>query len=202
MTKFEDQFTAAERVIDTRPLWYWLVMRLLHTTLTALACLSLSACGSAPADGGGETGGAAHLGIVAEIDTMPDVTIDDEFGTDVRVSLHLAHMGGPAADTLEVVSASLGLDLEPYADIELAIPDDHPPFAGLADGESVDLSLRGSIPDNHDDWGLCAGGGTEEADGPRVSLDLALRVAPGANDEEDEFIFESMAVAFHCSFTG
>ncbi|MFO7567198.1 MAG: hypothetical protein R6X02_31425, partial [Enhygromyxa sp.] len=62
------------------------------------------------------------------------------------------------------------------------------------------FELRGHIPDNHDDWGLCIG--DEEAEGQRVSLDLLLRVTPGANDEADEFEFESLAVSFGCSHTG
>lgn len=148
-------------------------------------------------------GGAAHPGVFAELETAPMIMIDDELGTDVRVFVHFDHHGGPDAETLEVVSASLRLDLEHYADLELAIPDDHPPFAGVADGESLDFELRGTLPDSHDDWGLCLDGGqAAEADGQRLSLDLVLRVTPGANSDENEFEFESQAVSLGCSFTG
>ena len=178
-------------------------MRALRLPLLALlccaVCLPITACGDSTAL---DDGGAAHIGVVTEINDMPQVTIDDELGTDVRVFVHMDHMGGPDAQTFELVSASLGLDLEPYADIALAIPADHPPFTGLADGEQFDFELRGSIPDNGDDWGLCAGGGVEDVDGLRVTLDLVLKVTPGANDGEDEFVFESLAVDLGCSFTG
>lgn len=168
--------------------------------LALLACalfLPLAACGSSTDD----DGGAAHIGVVTEINQMPEVTIDDELGTSVRVFVDMEHMGGPDAETLEVVSASLGLDLEHYADIELAIPEDHPQFAGLADGEELSFELRGSIPDNSDDWGLCADGQAEDADELRVTLNLLLRVTPGANDDADELEFESLAVTLHCTFT-
>lgn len=170
----------------------------LLTTTLLLAC---SACSSDPEDGG-EDDGAAHIGVIAEIETEPMVMIDDEFGTDVRVFVHLEHMGGPDAETLEVVSAGLRLDLEAYADLELAIPEDHTQFSGLLDGDSFDFELRGSLPDTHDEWGLCLGGQLEDADSHRVSLDLVLRVTPGANDDADEFEFESRSVALGCSFTG
>src|SRR5690349_68042 len=110
-------------------------------TLTLL----LPACGSSDNDGGD----AANAGVSAEFETDPDVTIDDESGTEVRVFVHLEHYGGPDVETLEVVSAGLRLDLEPYADLELAIPEDHPPFAGLADGDSLDFELRGTLADTH-----------------------------------------------------
>ncbi|NJK32516.1 MAG: hypothetical protein HC927_08955 [Deltaproteobacteria bacterium] len=168
--------------------------------LALLPCalaLPLAACGSL-----GVEDDAAQIGVVAELESQPDVTIDDEGGTSVRVFVNLDHMGGPTAETLEVVSASLRLDLEHYADIELAIPTDHPPFAGLSAGESLDFELRGTIPDNHDDWGLCSDPQSEEADGDRVSLDLVLRVTPGANDDADEFDLGPTAVVLHCSHTG
>ncbi|KIG12923.1 hypothetical protein DB30_00879 [Enhygromyxa salina] len=149
-----------------------------------------------------DDGSAAHAGVFAEITDMPDVGIDDEQGTSVSVRVNLTHMGGPAAETIEVVSASLGLDLEPYADIELAVPADFPPFEGLADGDTHELVLRGSIPDNHDDWGLCGDPQQEAADAQRVTLDLVLLVKPGANDDEDELVFESQAVQMNCTFTG
>jgi hypothetical protein len=135
---------------------------------------------------------------------MPDVTIwdDDGSGTEVSVRVNLDHMGGPDAETLEVVSASLGLDLMPYADIELAIPADHPQFSGLADGESFEFTLVGSIPDTHTEWGLCSDPQQESADEQRVTLSLVLRVTPGANDGEDEFEFENMAVTLHCAHAG
>jgi hypothetical protein len=146
--------------------------------------------------------GAANAGVMAELDPMPEVTIDDELGTEVRIFVDMEHFGGPDAETLEVVSASLGLDLAHYADLELAIPDDHPQFSGLADGEQFNFELRGSIPDNHDDWGLCADPQSDHADELRVTVNLVLRVTPGANDDADEFEFESRAVTLHCSFTG
>ncbi|MFO7566561.1 MAG: hypothetical protein R6X02_28215, partial [Enhygromyxa sp.] len=159
--------------------------------------LPLAACGDSISDNGDD--GAAHIGVVTKIEQMPQVMIDDEQGTNVRVFVDMEHYGGPDAETLEVVSASLKLDLEHYAELELAIPADHTPFPGLADGEQFSFELRGHIPDNHDDWGLCIG--DEEAEGQRVSLDLLLRVTPGANDEADEFEFESLAVSFGCSHT-
>jgi hypothetical protein len=164
-----------------------------------LSLAPLIACSGSLDDG---DDGAAHPGIVAKIEDMPSVAVDDELGTEVRVFVELVHYGGPDAETLEVVSASLKLDLEHYADIPLAIPLDHPQFPGVADGESYSFSLRGTIPDNHEDWGLCTDPQAEQADGQRVSLDLLLRVTPGANDEADEFEFESLAVTFNCTFTG
>lgn len=172
----------------------------MRTPLLALLCccaLPLTACGVIDLDDG-----AAHIGVVAKLETMPTVAIDDELGTDVRVFIKLTHMGGPDAENLEVVSASLRLDLEPYADLELAIPADHPPFGGLVDGAELELELRGSIPDSHDDWGLCGDPETEEADSDRVSIDLVLRTTPGANDGEDLQTFESQAVQVNCTHTG
>jgi hypothetical protein len=167
--------------------------------LAFLGCvISLSACATSP----DMDEGAAHAGVDLDIEQMPQVTIDDEFGTEVRVFIDLAHYGGPDAENLEVVSASLGLDLEHYADIELAIPEDHPQFPGLADGEEFSFELRGSIPDSHDDWGLCADAQAEDADELRVTVNFVLRVTPGANDDEDEYEYESMAVALGCSYTG
>lgn len=168
--------------------------------LASLGCvISLSACASLDPD---MDDGAAHPGVITQLEQMPDVTIDDELGTDVRVFVDMTHYGGPDAENLEIVSASLRLDLEHYADIELAIPADHPQFTGLADGEELSFELRGSIPDNHDEWGLCADVENVDDDELRVSLSLVLRVTPGANDDEDEFEFESQAVALHCSHTG
>lgn len=172
-------------------------MRFPRLALLPCVLALLPACG----DMNG-TDGAAHIGIVAEIEQMPDVTIDDENGTEVRVFVNFDHMGGPDAETFEVVSASLGLDLEHYADIDLAIPTDHAQFSGLADGDEFGFELRGTMPDNHDDWGLCADPQAEEADGQRLTLDLLIRVTPGANDDADEYAFESLAVTLHCSYTG
>jgi len=150
-----------------------------------------------------DDGGAAHAGVMAKMLQMPEVTIDDEFGTDVRVSFDLVHYGGPDAETFEVVSASLRLDDQHYADIELAIPEDHPQFTGLADGEELHVQLRGSIPDNHDDWGLCADPQSEDQDELRVALALVMRVTPAANGGEHElFEYEALAVELHCSHTG
>jgi hypothetical protein len=176
----------------------------MRSPLLALLCCALApiaACGPSTSDGDElDEGGAAHGGVMVHVEP-PEVMIDDEFGTDVRVSVRLVHHGGPEAETLEVVSARLRLDLEPYADIVLAIPSDHPPFAGLAEGEEFNTSLRGSIPDNHDDWGLCDD--PQGDDSQRVALDLLLRVTPGANgDEDDTFDLESLAVTVHCSHTG
>ncbi|WP_146157420.1 hypothetical protein [Enhygromyxa salina] len=167
----------------------------------ALVCAltTLTACGDSTTT---DEGGAAHIGVVSEIEGMPQITIDDEVGTDVRVFMHMDHMGGPDAQTFEVVSASLQLDLEHYADIELAIPADHTQFTELLDGDEFDFELRGHIADNGDDWGLCASGGVEDTDGLRVTLSVLMRVTPGANDGEDEFEFESLAVELNCSFTG
>lgn len=161
--------------------------------------LPLTACGDSIPDG---DDGAAHIGVITKIEQMPEVTIDDELGTEVRVFVDMEHYGGPDAESLEIVSAALKLDLEHYADLELSIPDDHPQFPGLADGDQFGFQLRGRIADNHQDWGLCADPQGEDADELRVSLDLLLRVTPGANDEADEFEFESLAVALHCSHTG
>jgi hypothetical protein len=174
--------------------------------LLALLCCALApiaACGPSTGDelGGDELdeGGANYDGVAVHVESA-EVTIDDEFGTDVRVSIRLEHQNGPAAETFEVVSARLRLDLDPYADIDLAIPSDHTPFSGLAEGEEFNASLRGSIPDNHSDWGLCDD--PQGDDSPRVALDLRLRVTPGANDDEDTFDLESLAVTVHCSHTG
>jgi hypothetical protein len=183
-------------VIDSEPRATFGGMR--STLLALLGCvISLAACASST-DGDD----AAHAGVMAELNQMPEVTIDDENGTEVRVFVDMTHYGGPDAESLEIVSASLGLDLEHYADIELSIPADHPQFAGLADGEEFNFELRGSIPDTHDDWGLCADAQAEDANELRVTVNLLFLVTPGANDEEDEFEFESRAVELHCSFTG
>jgi hypothetical protein len=166
--------------------------------LLTLPLLSITACATDDDD----QGDAANIGVIAEIDAMPEVTIDDEFGTEVEVSVAFTHMGGPDAETLEIVSASLARDLEPYADIALAIPADHPQFDGLLDGDDFEFQLRGSIPATHDDWGLCADPESLDADGQRVSLNLVMRVTPGANDDASEFEFESLAVTLHCTHTG
>jgi hypothetical protein len=164
--------------------------------LTLLGCvIALAACS------GDSDDVAAHPGVEAQLEQMPQVTIDDELGTDVRVFVDMAHYGGPDAEQLEIVSASLGLDLEHYADLELSIPADHPQFTGIADGQEFNFELRGSIPNNHDDWGLCADAQAEDDDELRVTVNLVLRVTPGANDDIDEFEFESQAVELHCSFT-
>jgi hypothetical protein len=169
--------------------------------LTLLTCvIALSACQDDTTTDA--EGGAAHPGVEMEIDPMPEVNIDDELGTDVRAYVSMTHFGGPDAETLEIVSASLTLDLEHYADIELAIPADHPQFTGLADGDSFDFQLNGYIPDSHDEWGLCDDVQTEDEDELRVGLSVVLRVTPGANDDADEFEFEAMAVELGCSHTG
>ena len=171
----------------------------MHRFVLLLPLLTLAAsCGDELADGGG----AAHPGVEARILDEADVTIDDEFGTDVDVTVTLEHLGGPAAETFEIVAANLDLDLEHYADLELAIPEDHAPFGGLEEGEKLDVRLRGSIPDTHDDWNLCRDVSRFEQEQLRVTLDLALRVTPGANDEADELVFESISIALHCSHTG
>lgn len=175
------------------------IMRLSLLSLCAsFALMPLAACADAISAGDG----AADIGVIATIDGAPEVMIDDEFGTDVRMWVDLAHMGGPDAETLEIVSASLHLDHEHYADIDLAIPADHPSFAGLADGEEFSFALRGHIPASHDDWTLCNDPETYDADEQRISLQLELRVTPGVNGEEDEFGFESLAVDLGCSHTG
>lgn len=172
----------------------------LGLSLLSLACaLAFAGCGVSGDDSGE---GAAHIGVEVELMSPPIVSIDDEFGTELRVSLELTHRGGPDAETFEFVSASLGLDLEPYADIVLAIPTDHSPFTGLSDGETRTIALRGSIPDTHTDWGLCSQPQGDQADGLRVTLDLELHISPGANDARDEVVFESLAVELHCTHTG
>lgn len=176
---------------SVRPQW-------IKLGLTCALALLTSACAEATSDGGG----AAHIGVVAEVESRPSVMIDDEFGTEIRVFVHLDHAGGPDAETFEVVAANLRLDQEPYADLELQIPADHMDFSGLADGEELDLELRGSLPDTHTDWGLCLSGQAEEEDEQRLSLDLELRITPGANSDADEHLFESMAVELGCSHTG
>lgn len=174
-------------------------MRSPALVLASLLTLPLAACVGSYDDTGDD---AAEVGIIATLEPMPDVTIDDEFGTDVRVFVDMHHHGGPTAETFEVVSASLNLDHEHYADIELAIPDDNTQFSTLASGEDFMFQLRGRIDDTHDDWGLCLDVDTEDADELRVSLSVVLRVTPGANDDADEFEFESQAVTLHCSHTG
>lgn len=161
------------------------------------AALATTAC--AASDDG--DGGAAHPGVDIEI-TQVQVAIDDELETSVRVFLELDHLGGPAAETLTVVDAHLARDLEPFSPIELAIPSDHAPFAGLAEGESLTLELRGAVPLTHDDWGLCLAGPDEATDEQRVTLHLELRVTPGANSEANDFVFESRAVDLHCVYIG
>lgn len=172
-----------------------------YPLLAAFACAgSLSACSTLPID---TDDGAAHIGVDVDVPQAPKVTIDDEFGTDVRVFVNMVHHGGQDAETLEVVSASLNLDHQHYADIELAIPADHPQFPGLADGEQFSFQLVGHIPDNHDDWGLCSDQEAHEQDEQRLSLSLVLRVTPGANgDDSNQFEHESMAVELICSYTG
>jgi hypothetical protein len=166
--------------------------------LVSLAALVLGCAPTSDPD----PDGAANGGVFAELEMDPIVMIDDELGTDVRVFVHLDHFGGPAVETLEIVYAGLRLDLEPYTNLDLAIPADHPPFAGIADGESLDFELRAMLPDNHDDWGLCLDAEAQEADAQRVSLDLVLEVSPGANDDADEFEFQSRSVTLVCSHTG
>jgi hypothetical protein len=181
-------------------------MRLGVSVLGMICSLAITGCGGYLDDeleaGEGGDEAAAHMGVDVAITSPPSVSIDDEFGTEVRVFVELTHRGGPDAETFEFVSASLGLDLEPHADITLAIPTDHAPFAGLADGETDLLELRGSIPDNHTDWGLCSDPQGEAVDGARVTLDLEIHISPGANDELDAFVFESLAVELHCTHTG
>ena len=65
----------------------------------------------------------------------------------------------------------------------------------------IPQSLRGSLPDNGEDWGLCADGQAEAEDEHRVSLNLSMLVTPGANDEADEFEIEAYSMTLHCSFT-
>ncbi len=183
-------------MIDHRGEWHPLPMRRLALLLPLLTLAA--GCGDELVDGGG----AAHPGVEARVLEEADVTIDDEFGTDVDVTVTLEHLGGPAAETFEVVAANLDLDLEHYSDLELAIPQDHAPFGGLETGESLDVRLRGSIPDTHDDWNLCWDVSQFEQEKDRITLDLLLRVTPGANDDADELVFESISVALHCSHTG
>lgn len=165
----------------------------------SLVAAMLATTGCAASDDG--DGGAAHPGVDIEV-TQVQVAIDDEIETSVRVFLELDHLGGPAAETLTVVDAHLARDLEPFAPIELAIPSDHSPFAGLAEGESVSLELRGSVPLTQDDWGLCLAGPDEAMDEQRVTLHLELRITPGANSDANDFVFESRAVDLNCVYIG
>jgi hypothetical protein len=168
----------------------------------ALGAALLCACGSAAdLDGSSETG-AAHPGVDLTLDPVPEVNITDEAGTDIRVWVKMRHLGGPDAESFEVVSASLGKDLMPFSDIELSIPADHDPFTLLMDGEEATYLLTGSIDSNGSDWGLCASGADEETDELRVTMDLHLRITPGANDEADDFVIESQSVALNCVFVG
>ncbi|MCA9690059.1 MAG: hypothetical protein KC636_10655 [Myxococcales bacterium] len=161
--------------------------------------LSLLAC--APATTQDSDTDAAHVGVVVDVDA-PDITVDDEFGTDVRVFVHLDHRGGPDAESFAVTAASLALDLAPVADLELAIPADHDPFAGLADGESVDLELRAHLDQTHETLGVCLDPDKVSSDEARFSVNLTLRISPGANDDADAHTFEALAVVLHCSYTG
>jgi hypothetical protein len=172
-------------------------IRLLSFTGLLTAALLCGCASSSDPDGG-----VANPGLIATLEMEPMVTIDDESGTDVRVFVRFDYFGGPDVETLEVVSAGLRLDREPYADLELAIPADHPPFPGIVDGETLEFELRGTLPDDHDDWGLCLDPQGTEVDELRVSLDLTLRVTPGANDADDELEFEAHAVTLICSYTG
>jgi hypothetical protein len=163
--------------------------------------LATLACAVGCAVDGAEGGGAAHPGVDVTV-TQVQVAIDDELETSVRVFLELDHLGGPTAETFSVVEAHLARDLEAFSPIELAIPSDHPPFAGLADGELLEVELRGSVPLTHDDWGLCLAGPDEAVDEERVTLHLELRITPGANDDADDFVFESQSVTLNCVYIG
>ena len=172
-------------------------LRLAFAVGAALLC----ACGSTPnSDGGSETG-AAHPGVDITLDPLPEVNISDEAGTDVRVWVKMRHLGGPDAETFEVVSASLGKDLMPFSDIELTLSNDLS-FVPLMEGDEMTYQLSGSIDATGTEWGLCAAGPDEEADELRVTMDLHLRITPGANDEADDIVFESQSVALNCVFVG
>ena len=170
------------------------------TATLLLALVSLTGC--VVDDGGDADGAAAHPGVRFELEMLPTVSIDDEFGTEVGVRLHLDHLGGPDVETLEVLSASLQLDLEDIVELELEIPEDHPGFDGLIEGETLDLLLRDEVDMTHEDWGLCTSGADESDDELRVTLSLEVRVTPGANDEDDVETIEHHAVDLACVFVG
>ena len=170
--------------------------------ITASALMSVG-CGSVPTNEGGTSDtGAAHPGVRVTLEPIPEINIHDEFGTDARVWVTLEHLGGPDATTFEVVSASLGKDLEHFADIELTVPEGNEAFSGLAVGEVQTVALTGSIDASGPDWALCAAGPDEEMDELRVTLDLTVRMSPGANDESDDSVFESHTVGLNCVFAG
>lgn len=173
--------------------------RLAPATLLAFA-LPCSACALDEDDAA--DGGAAHVGLRVLPDGLPTVNIDDEFGTEVRILLNAEHFGGPDVETMEVVRASLQLDLEQFTDLELDLPEDGPGFEGIADGEATTLDLRGAVELTHQDWGLCASGADEADDELRVTVSVELRFTPGANDEADEVVIEHHAVDLHCVFIG
>lgn len=175
--------------------------RLLAPTALLAVALPCSACALDQGDAM-DGGGAAHVGLRVLPNGMPTVSIDDEFGTEVRILLDAEHFGGPDVETMEVVSASLQLDLEHFSDLELALPEDGPGFEGIADGEAIMLDLRGAVDLTHDDWGLCASGADEADDELRVTVSVELRFTPGANDDADEVLIESHAVDLNCVFIG
>jgi hypothetical protein len=176
-------------------------------TLLCALTLPLAACGDSMVLEGGdmeETGtdesSAAESGVVAEINGTPTVHIPSIGGTEVRVSVDLTHLGGPDAETLEIVSGSLDVDLEHHTDLSLYADIDSPEFEGLAEGESFRLRMHGFTEDGDEDfWTLCE---PTQSESERVTLNLKLRVAPGANDDEDEFVFESLEVTLTCSDVG
>jgi len=168
---------------------------LLGTSLTA-------GCALEDGDDGDGGGGAAHPGVRVEFVDLPTVSIDDEFGTEVAVRLQLDHLGGPDVTSFEVLSASLQLDLEEFADLELQIPDDHPGFDTLPDGDSKELVLRDALDMTNTDWGLCASGADEANDELRVTITVEVKLMPGANDEDDVVMLERYAVNLNCVFVG
>ena len=139
----------------------------------------------------GQTAGYRRfLGIIAPQEAVGSITID---GVALPPGEFVAV--GDGRHLHAQVERSAGVDL-----IESPVPISVYVY-GIADGEAFDFELRGSIPDSHEDWGLCADAQSEDADEQRVTVNLVLRVTPGANDDEDELEFESRAVVLHCSFT-
>ncbi len=175
-------------------------VRLLASAALLALAIPCSACALDEDDG--TDGGAAHVGLRVLPDGLPTVNIDDEFGTEVRILLDAEHFGGPDVETMEVVRASLQLDLEHFTDIELGLPDDGAGFEPIADGDATTLDLRGAVDLTHQDWGLCASGADEADDELRVTVSVELRFTPGANDEADEVVIEHHAVDLHCVFIG
>ena len=71
-----------------------------------------------------------------------------------------------------------------------------------ADLAIVDLELRAHLDQTHETLGVCLDPDKVSSDEARFSVNLTLRISPGANDDADAHTFEALAVVLHCSYTG